>query len=157
MGEDHAIAQLNEILSRPDFQSNVGRPVWDQLFGPMLAVLFALLAQLLQIGQDAVSGREGVIGFAILAICGLLVVLAIGYVVRMLRLSITREARLQGLALSERRERSDQLWRTAQQLAAGGQLSEAIRVVYLSALYALDERALLHVERGLTNREHAGL
>ena len=41
MGEDHAIAQLNEILSRPDFQSNVGRPVWDQLFGPMLAVLFA--------------------------------------------------------------------------------------------------------------------
>ena len=39
----------------------------------------------------------------------------------------------------------------------GGQLSEAIRLVYLSALYALDERALLHVERGLTNREHAGL
>ena len=27
--------------------------------------------------------------------------------------------------------------------------------MYLSALYALDERALLHVERSHTNREHA--
>src|SRR2546423_771961 len=153
MGEDQAIARLHEILARPGFQSNVDRPFWDQLLGPVLGVLISVAAQLLQIGQDAVSGREGVLGVAILAVCVLLVVLAVVYLVRTVRLSMTREARLHGLALSERRERSDQLWRSAQQLAAAGELSEAIRVIYLSALYALDERALLHVERGLTNRE----
>jgi hypothetical protein len=54
-----------------------------------------------------------------------------------------------------RRERSDRLWRSAHQLAAAGDLAEAVRALYLSALYALDERALLRVERSLTNREHA--
>ena len=31
----------------------------------------------------------------------------------------------------------------------------AVRAAYLSALYALDEHAVLHVQSGLTNREHA--
>jgi hypothetical protein len=82
-------------------------------------------------------------------------VLATAYLVRAVRLSVVRETQLRSASLAERRERSDELWRTAQQLAAAGELGEAVRVAYLSALYALDERALLHVERNLTNREHA--
>jgi hypothetical protein len=77
------------------------------------------------------------------------------YLLRAVRLSVTRESRVGSIRLAERRERSDRLWQTAQQLAAAGQLAEAVRLVYLSALYALDERALLHVESSLTNREHA--
>ena len=40
-------------------------------------------------------------------------------------------------------------------MAAAGEYAQALRLLYLSALYALDERALLHVEFNLTNREHA--
>src|SRR5207302_11295591 len=75
--------------------------------------------------------------------------------VRGVRLSVRRGSQVGSGRLAERRERSDRLWQTAQQLAATGQLAEAVRLVYLSALYALDERALLHVESSLTNREHA--
>ena len=71
-----------------------------------------------------------------------------------MRLSVHHESRARLQSLAERRERSERLWRTAQQLAASGKWPEAVRVVYLSALYALDERALLHVESSLTNREH---
>src|SRR5437879_13375923 len=67
-----------------------------------------------------------------------------------------RDSQFGSASLAERRERSERLWQTAQQLAAAGQLAEAVRLVYLSALYALDERALLHIENALTNREHAG-
>jgi hypothetical protein len=80
---------------------------------------------------------------------------AVLYLVRAVRLSVTRESALRGASLAERRDRSDHLWQTAQQLAATGQYAEAVRSAYLSALYALDERALLHVEFSLTNREHA--
>jgi hypothetical protein len=54
-----------------------------------------------------------------------------------------------------RRERSDELWSRAQLLAAEGKYAEAVRDLYLSALYALEEHALLRVQAGLTNREHA--
>jgi hypothetical protein len=47
------------------------------------------------------------------------------------------------------------LWQQAQALAAGGQRDAAKRAAYLSALYALDEHAVLHVQSGLTNHEHA--
>src|SRR5207249_9894517 len=79
----------------------------------------------------------------------------IAYLARAVRLSVIGEARVGAGSLAERRQRSDQLWYAAQQLASAGQIDEAVRLVYLSALYALDERALLRVETALTNREHA--
>jgi hypothetical protein len=77
------------------------------------------------------------------------------YLLRAVRLSVGRETELRSASLAERRQRSDELWRTAQQRAAVGDLDNALRLAYLSALYALDEKALLHVETNLTNREHA--
>jgi hypothetical protein len=68
---------------------------------------------------------------------------------------VVRESRLAAESRAERRERSDQLWASAQALAARGDWPAAVRVAYLSALYALDEHALLHVQSALTNREHA--
>ena len=101
------------------------------------------------------AGREGWFGLAFVAVCVVLFAVVLVYLVRAVRLSVTRDSRVGSARLADRRERSDRLWQTAQQLAAAGQLTEAVRLVYLSALYALDERALLHVESSLTNREHA--
>jgi Domain of unknown function (DUF4129) len=155
MGEDQALARLHVILARPEFQSNRDVPWWQQLFAPILNFAWGLLAQLVQLVLDTTSGRQGSIGIGVLALSGVVLVLAMAYLVRAVRLSVVREAQLHSASLAERRERSDELWRTAQQLAAAGEMGEAVRLAYLSALYALDERALLHVERNLTNREHA--
>src|SRR5205823_1268508 len=91
----------------------------------------------------------------VLIVSVVLVAFVLVYLVRAVRLSVRRDSRVRAASLAERRERSERLWQTAQQLAAAGQFAEAVRVVYLSALYALDERALLHVESSQTNREHA--
>ena len=104
---------------------------------------------------DTTSGREGFFGFGVFGVCLALIVVVLLYLIRSVRLSVMRDSSVRSASLAERRERSERLWQTAQQLAAAGQLAEAVRVVYLSALYALDERALLHVESSLTNREHA--
>jgi hypothetical protein len=156
MGEDDAIARLHQILAQPEYQvSNAPRPFWEQLLAPLVTAIGDLLVQLVQLIQDSLSGREGWYGSGVLLASVILVALGLGYLVRSVRLAITRETRLRTRDLAERRDRSDELWRTAEQLASAGRLDEAARCVYLSALYALDERALLHVELGLTNREHA--
>ena len=157
MNEDLALARLREILARPEFQSDQSRPWWEQLLGPVFDLISYLLGRLLQILVDSSSGREGILGFGVFGVCLALSVVVLVYLIRSVRLSVIRDSRAQSASLAARRERSERLWQTAQQLAAAGQLAEAVRVVYLSALYALDERALLHVERSLTNREHARL
>jgi hypothetical protein len=101
------------------------------------------------------SGQGGWLSGGLLLVCVALIAGVVVYLVRAIRLSVTRETRVKMASLSERRERSERLWQTAQQLAAAGQWAEAVRLLYLSALYALDERSLLHVETSLTNREHA--
>jgi hypothetical protein len=155
MDEHQALERLQAILARPEFQVDQSRPWWEQLLGPLLGVVFYFVARFVQTVADATSGREGVFGFAVLSVCAVLIVCVLVYLVRAIRLSVRRDSRVRAASLAERRERSERLWQTAQQLAASGKFAEAVRVVYLSALYALDERALLHVESSQTNREHA--
>jgi hypothetical protein len=155
VGEDQALARLREILSRPEYQVDQSRPWWEQLLGPVFDLAGYLLARLIQMLADTTSGREGPVGFGVFGVCLALVVVVLLYLIRTVRLSVMRDSHVRSASLAERRERSERLWQTAQQLAAAGQLTEAVRLLYLSALYALDERALLHVESSLTNREHA--
>jgi hypothetical protein len=155
MGEDQAIERLQLILAGPEFQTDQSRSWWEQLLAPVLDLVIYLVARLIQTLVDTTSGREGWVGIVVLALCLALIGAVVVYLVRAIRLSVARESRLRTASVAERRERSERLWQTAQQLAAAGELADAVRVLYLSALYALDERALLHVERGLTNREHA--
>jgi hypothetical protein len=155
MDEDAALTRLQDILARPEYHADQSRPWWDQLLAPVFDLIGYLLARFVQTLLDTTAGREGWFGLAIEAVCAVLFAVVLVYLVRAVRLSVTRDSRIGSLRLAERRERSDRLWQTAQQLAAAGELAEAVRVVYLSALYALDERALLHVEHSLTNREHA--
>jgi hypothetical protein len=155
MPEDQALLRLQEILARPEYQSDVSIPWWEQLLVPIVALVRYLVERLVVGVVNASSGREGWIGFVVLAVCVALFGVVVVYLVRAVSISVRRETSLRSQSLADRRERSERLWQTAQQLAAGGHWQEAVRVVYLSALYALDERALLHVETSLTNREHA--
>jgi hypothetical protein len=155
VGEDAALARLQDILARPEYQLDQARPWWQVLLAPLFDLIGYVLARFIQTLVDTTAGREGWFGLAVEAVCVALFAVVVVYLVRAVRLSVTRDSRVGSVKLAERRERSDRLWQTAQQLAAAGQLAEAVRLVYLSALYALDERALLHVESSLTNREHA--
>ena len=155
MGEDAALARLEDILARPEYQFDQTRPWWQVLLAPVFDLIGYLLARFIQTLVDTTAGREGWFGLAVEAVCVVLFAVVLVYLIRAVRLSVTRDSQVGSVRLAERRERSDRLWQTAQQLAATGQLAEAVRLVYLSALYALDERALLHVESSLTNREHA--
>jgi hypothetical protein len=155
VGEDEALARLRDVLARPEYQVDQSRPWWDQLLAPVYDLVTYLVGRLIQIVADAIDGRQGAYGLGVLSVCLVLVVVVLVYLVRSVRLAVLRDGRIASASLAERRERSERLWQTAQQLAAAGQLAEAVRVVYLSALYALDERALLHVESSRTNREHA--
>jgi hypothetical protein len=155
MSEDQALERLSEILARPEYQAERSLPWWQQVFGPVLDLARYVVARLIQTLADSATGREGWLGIVVLGVCAVAIAVVLVYLVRAVRLSVIREARLSTASLSQRRERSDQLWASAQRLATAGQLDEAVRTLYLSALYALDERALLHIERTLTNREHA--
>jgi hypothetical protein len=155
MGEDQALAHLRDILARPEYHVEQTPSWWQQLLSPVFDVIEYLVAQLIQTVLETTGGREGWFGIAVLLVCAVLIAVVGVYLVRLVRLSVVRESRVTAATLAERRERSERLWQTAHQLAAAGEFAEAIRILYLSALYALDERALLHVESSQTNREHA--
>lgn len=154
MAEEQALAQLHEILARPVFQT-APTTWWGQLLEPLAALILFALARLAQLIFSAADGQEGWIGLAVLAACAVLIGSVAVYLARAVRLTVSHDDQVAAARLTERRARSDRLWQTAHQLAAEGQWAEAIRLVYLSALYALDERTLLSVEQGQTNREHA--
>jgi hypothetical protein len=155
MNEDQALTHLQAILARPEYQVDRSVPWWQQLLAPILGIAWRLLAQFVQLVLDSTSGRQGSLGIVAVLASAAVLIAAGAYVLRAVRLSVVGETRLRGASLAECRQRSDELWRQAQQLATLGKLDEGLQMAYLSALYALDERALLRVEINLTNREHA--
>ena len=155
MGEDQALRRLSEILARPEYHVDQSPPWWEQLLAPVWDLVWSLIARLVVTLLDAARGDAGWYGWGVLAVCVVLFAAVGLYLVRAVRLSVRADIRLAVASAAERQQRSDRLWQTAQRLAAAGQWGEAVRLVYLSALYALDERAFLHVDSSMTNREHA--
>jgi hypothetical protein len=155
MSEDQALERLSAILARPEFQYEPTGSWWDQVVIFVLKLFLDFVAFVVQNVGAVAAGRTGIIGVVVL-ILALAVLIAVSlYLARSIRLAVRTESRLRAATLAERRERSDRLWQDAQELARRGDWTAAVRSAYLSALYGLDERALLHVESGLTNREHA--
>ena len=155
MDEDQALAALREILARPEYQVDRSVPWWQQLLAPVADFVWSAVARLVQMVLDSANGREGLYGLGVLAVCIVLLAIVASYLMRAVRLTMVRDNQVGRASLAERRERSERLWQMAQQAAAAGQHADAIRLLYLSVLHALDERALLHIEANLTNREHA--
>src|ERR1700687_29343 len=122
MGEDPALARLQDILARPEYQVDQSRPWGELLLAPLFDLIGYLLARFVQTLVDTTAGREGWFGLAVEAVCALLIAVVVVYLIRAVRLSVTRDSRVGSVRLAERRERSDRLWQTAQQLAAAGAL-----------------------------------
>lgn len=156
MDETAALSTLKSILEQPEYAAG-GRPWWDDLVRPVADAVSSAVAQIWDLLTSSSSGREGTYGWSVLAICAIAVLAVAVYLARTVSVSVRADRRITARSHAERRERSDRFWTDAQALAAAGRLDEAMRALYLSALYALDERTLLHVESGLTNREHAHL
>ncbi len=155
MDESRAIEDLQAILARPEFEVRPTPSFFDWLGSLVLGFLYDLYVLLFRAIGEAASGREGPIGIFVLVLLLLAVAALSVFLVQAARVSIVGEARAATTRAAARRERSDRLWQEAQDLAEAGQWGEAIRSLYLSALFALDEHALLHVNESWTNREHA--
>lgn len=156
MTPDEALTRLHAVLAQPDFQAERTRSWWDRLWAPLGDLISSLLGELFGLLRAAADGQAGPLGPIALIVSGLILVSVVLYLARAARLAVVRESRLRAEGVHERRQRSDGLYAEAQRLAAAGHLAEAARAAYLSALYALDEHALLRVQSGLTNRELAG-
>lgn len=153
MDEGDALRTLDAILARPEYAEDAVT-LYTRLRQMIEQRLIDLIFAILGPADDAVRTGWGQLG---LVVAGVLVVGGIVYyLARSAGLSIVRSsARLDEHDQVRVRERSDRLWQEAQAAAGSGQYLEASRLVYLSALYALEEHALLRVQEALTNREHA--
>jgi hypothetical protein len=153
--ETRALAALRDILARPEFAAQGSVDPWDIVWQAVRGLLEDFLGWLLSPVRDVVAGQASWIEAAVVVVAIAGLVAAVVYAARAVGLSVVRDSAPAARAAAQRRERSDRLWRKAHDLAAAGRLAEATRVLYLSALYALEEHDVLRIEAALTNREHA--
>ena len=117
MSEDQALARLRDILAQPEFQVDQSQPWWARLLAPVFDLLGYLFARLVQMLAESTSGHEGSFGVGAVVVCVALIVAVLVYLIRLIRLSVTRDRGVRSASLAARRERSERLWQTAQQLA----------------------------------------
>jgi hypothetical protein len=154
MDEAEALRTLQAILDRPQFQPQP-LTIWQLLWNAFLQQVQDLASWLFGPFGEALAGHlswlelgAGVLALALLAGGG-------WFTARVIRGSLVAEGTRTRQGAAARRERSDQLWRAAQEQAGAGRPTEAVRLLYLSALYALEERDVVRVDESQTNREHA--
>lgn len=155
MDESHALATLRAILARPEFNRQAAPDPWQAFWAALWEILLAFLAWFLSPVRQVIQGQRTWVDLAILIVATAVIVAGVWYLVRTVRTHMVREGVVSAREAAQRRERSDRLWREAHELAAAGKFADAARALYLSALYALEERNVLAVQEALTNREHA--
>jgi hypothetical protein len=154
--EGRALQALTEILARPEL--NPAPPAfdpWGIFWSAVWRLVLDILTWLFSPVGRVLSGQADLL--QVLAVVGALLVVIAGawFVVRAVRGGMVADGVALARAQALRRERADRLWREAHDLAAAGKLSDAVRALYLSALYALEEHDVRAVQEALTNREHA--
>jgi len=150
-----ALEALGAILSRPEFTRRPALSPWDVFWSGVWELIWDFLRWLFRPVGEAVEGRLGWVDLALLAIAAIAILGGIWFVARTVRGHMAGDGATAAREAVRRRERSDHLWAEAHALATQGRLAEAVRTLYLSALYALEERDVLAVQESLTNREHA--
>jgi hypothetical protein len=154
MDESQALDRLRAILDAPPFRQTAQRSLLERLWAALADLAYTLWLRL-QLPTEQTAGEAG--GWlrllALVAAAAALAGVAL-YVTQAVRLNLTGETRLHRAA-ARQRERSNELWRQAQALAATGDFAGAIVPLYRSALSALHERGALPLQEALTNREYA--
>jgi len=146
------LAQLADILNRPEFRAAEGRGYLDRLLDPIRAWLLRLLGALLRMigrGIDA-GGQPLEIGLVLLGLAVVLV--AVLGVRRFLHGALVGDAKIDGERASRVRRAVDEL-AGARALAQIGDARRAVHHHYLAVLLRLDERDHLPFDGTLTNRE----
>ncbi len=155
MDEARALETLRTILARPEFAPRERGGFWDTFWDVLWDLLVDLWAWLTAPVQQAVQGHLLWRDLALLALAVLVLLAGIVFLARTVRGHMVTQAAAGTYETARRRERSDRLWTQADALARAGQLEDAVRALYLAALYALEERHVLSVQDAWTNVEHA--
>ncbi|HZU38861.1 MAG TPA: DUF4129 domain-containing protein [Gemmataceae bacterium] len=139
-GDEHIRAAVQEVYARPEFTT----PEWHDNW---LAWLLSWLG--------ALGGAASATHLIILVVCaGLLLLLAL-YLVRLVRRAVyVRGVRGATAQAEERRRLSGQFRADANAYAQAGDYTAAVRALFLSLVYAYDERGRLAFQPALTNREY---
>ena len=156
MDEARALEALKAVLARPELNPPPPRfdpisALWDAIWNLIVDFLTWLFRPVARV----VAGQADLFQIAILAIALLVIGAGVWFIARAVKQNMVAGDAALARAQTQRRERADRLWREAQDLAAAGNLSAAVKALYLSALYSLEEHNLLPIQEGLTNREHA--
>jgi hypothetical protein len=144
-GEGEVRDELERIFDRPEFRR---RPLFNWEW---LERLLAWLASL--------HSEQPALFWLILIGCLVLLALLLGHIVWTVWSAFSWRPRLgdDAPAAAERRRESARLGAAAEERARAGDFTEAIRLLFLSLLYAFDESGRLRLQPSLTNREYLGL
>lgn len=160
-----ALRKLDEVFSRPPFESRDVPSAWMQFWrgvGNAIEAFFDwIFGSMPTINPPATPptprsfGNMTPLGWTLLIIGLLLVLALVIYAFRGVRQSLVRDAKVRADAADDEEKISagEALGR-AQAQATAGDYRTAARYLYLSSLLWLDERRLLRYDRSLTNREY---
>jgi hypothetical protein len=145
-GEERVRQELERVFSRPEFDQSTPDHWLD--FLKWLARFFSWLGSL--------SGDNPTLFWAIFVGCVALLVLLVGHIGWVIYRAVYFEsgpARGERLAESRRRL-SARFHAEAEERAAGGDYTGAVRCLFLSLVYAFDESGRLLFRPAATNREY---
>jgi uncharacterized membrane protein len=145
---DDARRAAAEVFDRPEFRSGGGDP---SIFLRPLRDFFAWLGSL--------YGAAPVLFWVMLVGCLIALVLMIALIVYQVKGVFAGRDRMRGGASSDaHRERVSAAYRDeADRRAAAGDYTEAVRFLFLSLVYRLDERGRVNFQKAYTNREYLAL
>lgn len=143
---DRSLAQLDQILSRPEFQ-------WVEQEPTLLQRLWQRLLRLLFAWLPAGEGNL-LLSYGLTALGALTLLAVLLYAARSLFGGFASEAQGESLPSAESGLNAEDALNRAQALSQGGDYRAAVRYLYLSTLLLLDDRGLLRYDRSRTNREY---
>ncbi|HNB72208.1 MAG TPA: DUF4129 domain-containing protein [Acidobacteriota bacterium] len=157
-GRGQVTEKMQEILSRRDFSVKQG-DTWRDRFQRWLGEF--LLDLLRMLWPSFKTGGMTMLDLAKMVVIALVVV-AVAWITRVLILRFWKRdpAEKKGgkrVILGEEIDESttaEELLTAGMDLARTGEYRQAIRKVYVALLYDMDERQVIHIEPGLTNREY---
>lgn len=146
-----ALADLEEILARPEYQWQEQTPSWlQELYDRIWAWLLDLLDQAGPAGEVTTG-----LGLDILNILAVVVFIGVlAYALRRLFSDLISDADLGASDADEQPLSARLALDRADTFSQTGDYRSAVRYLYLSALLILDERGLLYYDRTKTNREY---